>query len=146
MKRSIVVTIISNLFILLFLYTGIMKFFEHDIFMQALLKSTALKRFALPISIIIPVLELFTVSSLMIPRLKRLGLWMAFALMLMFTLYVGLMLQFDLHKPCSCGGIIRYMNWHQHLYFNTAFTLLALLALLLDKNKISIELNKKIYA
>jgi hypothetical protein len=43
------------------------------------------------------------------------------------------MLYFRVDRPCTCGGIISYMNWHQHFYFNTTVTLLAIYGLILNK-------------
>ena len=133
MRKYIIVDISSSLFIFLFLYTGIMKFLEHDVFISALRKSTLLFPFASILSTLVPFLELLTAISLMINRTRRFGLYSFFAMMSIFTIYIGFMLYFQSDLPCTCGGIIKYMNWHQHFYFNSGFTVLAILALWLDK-------------
>ena len=133
MKKETFVDIITSLIILLLLYTGIMKIIEHDVFLGALLKSNQLRPFANILSILVPLAELLLVASLWIPKTKRIGLLGSSILMGLFTVYVGAMLYLRSDRPCTCGGIIRYLNWHQHFYFNTCFMVLALLAFWLDR-------------
>jgi hypothetical protein len=93
------------------------------------------------VAAVIPPAELLIAAMLLIPffsykpRLKKYGLYSAAALMTLFTLYIGYMVEFRTDRPCTCGGIIQLMNWHQHMYFNTASTLLAYWAIYLN-NKI----------
>lgn len=133
MKKSVVINILICLFIFLFLYTGLMKFLDHDLFISSLRKSPLLKNISLPLSFIIPGVELLTIISLIIPRTQKIGLVGFLVLMSIFTIYVGFMLYFQSDLPCTCGGVISQMNWHQHLYFNSFFTVLAVIALLLNK-------------
>jgi putative oxidoreductase len=142
MKKQIVVDIISCLFILLFLYTGLMKIFDHDVFVNALDRSTILHDYASVISVAVPFAELLIVASLVVPKTRQIGLYGSFILMALFTIYVGYMLYFRTDRYCSCGGIIRYLNWHQHFYFNTGFTILGLLAIWLDK-KIRLQVKQQ---
>lgn len=138
MKKSTVVDIISCLFILLFLYTGIVKLVNHEYFRTALGLSP-LHKYGAFIAIPIPVLEVLIALALLIPlysnrpRLRKWGLYGSALLMAVFTVYVGWMLKYASHLPCTCGGIIQQMNWHQHFYFNTLFTLLALLGIWLNR-------------
>jgi hypothetical protein len=55
--------------------------------------------------------------------------------MFLFTIYVGLMISFAPHLPCSCGGVIKQMSWKQHLTFNTFFTALALFGIWLSRRQ-----------
>lgn len=134
MKKFFLNEIIPSLFILLFLYTGIMKIIEHDIFEEALLKSPMLVNMAVILSYLIPSIELLIVISLLVPRTRRIGLSSSLFLMSVFTIYIAIMLYFRSDRPCTCGGVIKLMNWHQHLYFNIFFTLLALLSLRMGKD------------
>ena len=133
MKKSIVVDIFSCFFIVLFLYTGLMKFLEHDVFLTALQRSPLLLKFAPILSILVPLGELLIAISMLIPQSRKLGLYGFLIMMCIFTIYIGFMLYFRSDRPCTCGGIIKYMNWHQHFYFNSGFILLAILAIWLDK-------------
>ena len=133
MKRTIILDIITSLFILLFLYTGVNKIIDHQRFDWALHKSPLLHTAAPVLAWLVPVGEISIAISLLIPRARRIGLISSAILMGIFTIYVGFMLSFRNDRPCTCGGIIEYMNWHQHLYFNLGFTVMGLLALKIDK-------------
>jgi len=140
MKRVLILDIISSLFIILFLYTGVWKLLDQDTFRAALSKLPVIMSYEGLIAIFIPMLEVLIAVSLLGGMLKdnkifrKWGLAGSLVLMTIFTLYVGYMLTKYTHRlPCSCGGIMRQLNWHQHLYFNTAFTLLALVGLMLNK-------------
>jgi len=139
MKKTIIVDIISCLYAMLFLYTGIYKFLDQELFRQALSKSPLLSSFTPVLAIGIPALEILIAFSLLLPFFRttkwarKWGLYTGTALMAIFTLYIGYMLKFEHGRlPCSCGGIIQKMNWHQHFYFNSCFTLLGILAIWLN--------------
>jgi len=139
MKKIILVEIISYFFVLLFLYTGLMKLIDFQLFRLSLAKSPLLNPFGSALGILVPVVELLVALSLLAPRTQNLGLRCSSIMMGVFTLYVGYMIYFLPHRlPCSCGGIIKEMNWHQHLYFNILSTLIALLALRMN----SIQLKR----
>jgi len=147
-KKSIIVNIISWLYAVLFLYTGIYKFIDHVLFKETMTKSALIRRFSGIIAITIPSLELLIAFALLMPfflytpRTRKWGLYAGTALMTIFTIYVGYMLKFVPDLPCSCGGIISKMSWHQHLYFNSCFTALGLLAILLNTRQSEEKQNK----
>lgn len=140
MKRSTLVDIISCLFILLFLYTGLFKELNYESFKAALEKSAKISMFAPFLARAVPLIELSITACLLVPlissgsRLRNWGLYSAAVLMLIFTVYVWTILKFSHGLPCTCGGIIQQMNWHQHLYFNAVFTALAITAIWLNKH------------
>jgi len=141
MKKLIIVDIISSLFIILFLYTGIYKMLDLNHFKGALSKSPLLKNIFGEVAYTLPPLEILVALFLLIPffvhqpRLRNWGLYSSSVMMTVFTLYIGYMLAFRSDRPCTCGGIISQMNWHQHLYFNTMFTFLAFLAIWLNNKQ-----------
>ena len=142
MKKALILDIIANFFILLFLYTGIMKIIDHHRFDWALHKSPLLYGVAPILSYLVPIGELLIVMGLMLPRTRRLGLISSLCLMSIFTIYIGYMLYFRMDRPCTCGGIISYMNWHQHFYFNTAATLLALYGVLMHPKRTDLDTKR----
>jgi len=139
MKKDRIVDIISSLFIVLFLYTGINKLFNQSLFKFTLYKLHFLDHHQEWIAWFIPLVELLIAASLLIPlfkenhMLRKWGLMASFILMAIFTLYVGYMLKYVQDLPCSCGGIIQKLSWHQHLYFNALFSVFALLGMLLNR-------------
>ncbi len=134
MKKATIVEIISLLFILLFMYTGVNKLIDHQTFYSALNKSPLLTSFAGILSWLVPIGEVAISIALFNPRTRKIGLACASIMMAIFTIYIGYMLAYRSDRPCTCGGVIQLMTWHQHFYFNTAFTLLGVLGLwLLNK-------------
>ncbi|WP_417857511.1 MauE/DoxX family redox-associated membrane protein, partial [Xanthomarina gelatinilytica] len=64
-------------------------------------------------------------------RFRIPALFAAFALMVMFTAYIVIILNFSDFIPCSCGGVLEKLSWTQHLIFNIAFIILAGVAVFL---------------
>jgi putative oxidoreductase len=129
-----IIKIISYAFILLFVYTALSKWFTYKIYLYDLSRSPELRQFAIPISIVVPAVELLAVSLLLFDRTLRKGLWLSFSLMVLFTLYVAYVLIYSPDLPCTCGGIIRELSWRQHLIFNLLFTGLAAWAIRLSRH------------
>lgn len=125
MKKSLILEVIILLFVLLFVYTALSKWFLYSVYLSDLKRSPELGPFAVPISIIIPASELLVSSLLLIGRTRLLGLYGSLVLMALFTLYVTYVLTMTTQRPCTCGGIIRELTWPQHLMFNILFTSLA---------------------
>lgn len=133
MKRNTIVEIIAALFILLFVYTAVSKLMEGVKFEVVLGKSPLIADYAAFISWALPVTELLVALLLLFPRTRLLGLYSSATLMTIFTAYLAYMIAFTPKLPCSCGGVLRHMNWNQHLLFNVFFLLLALWGILLSK-------------
>lgn len=135
MKKHIIIEVIASLFILLFLYTALMKLIDHASFKNTLRQSPLMLNFASIVTIILPIAELLISLALFFERTRKLGLYGSLLLMSLFSFYVGYMIRYSPSLPCSCGGIIRQMNWHQHLYFNVLFSFLALAGIWLNRAK-----------
>jgi hypothetical protein len=125
-KRETVSEIICALFILLFVYTGISKLLSMEGFVKVLHRSTLVSRFAVLLGWFLPLFELFVAGLLVFPALRKTGLYLSLLLMVLFTAYIGWMLLYETGLPCSCGGVIEYLSWRQHLIFNTVFIVLAI--------------------
>jgi len=138
------IEIIAALFILLFLYTGISKIREHTSFRIALSQSPLLGSTAGLLSWLLPITEIITASLLLFPITRKHGLMISLGLMSLFTIYIAFMVFFIPSLPCSCGGVLKELNWNQHLSFNIFFTALSIIALWLTKrNKLFIAINRK---
>ncbi|MBN8850516.1 MAG: hypothetical protein BGO55_31605 [Sphingobacteriales bacterium 50-39] len=133
MKKRTIVDIIASLFILLFVYTAMSKLYESEKFKWVLGKSPLISSFSDIISWLLPATELLVSGLLFMPRTRKIGLYSAFGLMTIFTLYIAYMILFAPKLPCSCGGIIQKMTWKQHLLFNIGFTILAGYAIWLNR-------------
>ena len=135
MKRTTLIETIIFLYAILFLYTGISKLLEYDVFKENIAGSPILAPVASPIAWGVPLLEFSVTAMLVIPRWRLKGLYAAITLMILFTAYVIAILLFDKDLPCSCGGIIQQLSWPQHLFFNSIFILLAIWGIVLQKRE-----------
>ncbi|PWJ96016.1 methylamine utilization protein MauE [Flavobacterium araucananum] len=137
--KTLILDIICLVFALLFMYAAASKLFDFENFKIQLGQSPLLSAFANWISITVPVLELIIAVVLFIRNYRLIGLCAAYMLMIMFTVYIYIILNFSAFVPCSCGGILEKMTWREHLIFNICFVLLAIIGIILaPKHKISI--------
>jgi len=123
-KSQMLVEVISVLFVLLFIYAAVSKVRSPEIFIGQLGKSPVIAPFAKYMAFAVPAIEVGIAVLLMTRRRQLLGLYMAFTMMVIFTVYIIVILNFSPYIPCSCGGILEKMNWRQHLVFNCVFVLL----------------------
>jgi uncharacterized membrane protein YphA (DoxX/SURF4 family) len=140
LSKSTIVEIISVLFIILFLYTGISKLMEYAVFKEQIADSPILQPIAPFIAWGLPFTEFLVTILLIIPRWRLKGLYASLILMVAFTGYIGAIMIFNKELPCSCGGIISELSWQGHLIFNSIFILLAFAGVLLEK--LTRQLNK----
>lgn len=128
--RNIFTEIVAALLVLLFLYTAISKLAERDSFVSAMKHNITVARYAVPLSWLIPLIELVIVFLLFVPLYRRRGLLYSTVLMGLFTAYVGYMLLTQSSLPCTCGGILEQMTWRSHFWFNLITTITSLAAFL----------------
>jgi uncharacterized membrane protein YphA (DoxX/SURF4 family) len=123
-------------------YAAVSKLLDFENFQVQLGQSPLLSAFAGIISWVVPLIELVIASLLIVPRLRKAGLYAAFTLMVMFTAYIFIILNYSTFVPCSCGGVLEKMGWKGHLIFNVCFTVLAFVGLFLIKQDDSSERTK----
>lgn len=131
MKQTII-EIISILFMILFLYTGISKLMDFQVFEEQL-KESIFKLFAPFVALALPLVEVCVALLLLIPKWRLKGLYFSLLLMIAFTIYVIGLVSFAHELPCSCGGVLQEMSWPQHIIFNCAFLGLSILGIRLYK-------------
>lgn len=131
MKKALVIEIIASLLIILFVYTALSKLLDYQTFKGQLAKSPYISPFAGLTAWALPAGELLIVGALLLTRTRLIGLYASFALMLLFTIYIYVMLHYSPYVPCSCGGVLSQLSWEQHLLFNIVFTILALTGIVL---------------
>jgi hypothetical protein len=132
-KTNYVLQLICSLFIFLFVYTALSKFYAFDRFVNFLGKSPLIGSSKYVAAWSIPSAELTVSLLLLLPSTRRIGVYCAFVLMSLFTAYVGYMILFVPHLPCSCGGIIQKLTWQQHLVLNLVLTGIAATAVFQHK-------------
>ena len=133
---SLFVQVTSYLYILLFVYASLSKLLDFENFRVQLAQSPLLSAYAGLIAPSVILVELFIVLLLFLRKTRLIGLYGSFFLMVAFTVYIYLILNYSDFIPCSCGGIIEKLGWTEHLIFNIAFAVLALVAvIILEKEK-----------
>lgn len=133
--HSFLVQATCYLYILLFVYAALSKLLDFEDFRVQLAESPLLSAYAGLIAPFVISLELLIVLLLSFKTTRLTGLYASFFLMVAFTVYIYLILNFSEFVPCSCGGIIEELGWTEHLVFNITFALLALLAIVLTEKE-----------
>lgn len=112
-------------FAFLFVYAGMSKLLDFETFQVQLAQSPLLSAYAGFVAWAVPVSEFFIGILLLIDRIRVWGLSGFFFLMVLFTTYIIIILNFADFVPCSCGGVLEKMSWGQHLVFNLVFVLVS---------------------
>ena len=133
--RSVIVQTASYLYILLFVYAAVSKLLEFEDFRVQLAQSPLLSAHAGFIAPFVISAELFLVLLLCFKATRLIGLYASFFLMIAFTVYIYLILNYSDFIPCSCGGIIEKLGWTEHMIFNISSALMALAAVVLTEKE-----------
>lgn len=116
--RSVIIDLITYLFVLLFIYTGSSKIYafkDFDIVLSLLPIAGVYHQF---FAIAIISIQLIIAVLLIIPITKIAGLHLSFGLLIVFSLCLIYMVLFEKVLPCSCGGITSRLSWKAHIYVN----------------------------
>ena len=166
-SRNNIIVLISSLLASLFVYTGLNKLMDNDVFKAQLGRSPFIQGMAGIIATALPTGELLIAILLCIPPANQtklrlpgslklflsrfpsarlLGLYLSYGLMLLFTGYIYIMLHYAYDLPCSCGGVLSSLSWKDHLIFNSIFTIIAFVGVILQTSisRIGPKTNKYI--
>lgn len=138
MNRKTILESIVAFLVFIFLYTGLSKYLNINQFRGSLGKSPMLSDYKDIVSIVLPGVEVLTTALLIVPKFRLIGLHVTLVLLSMFTVYLVYMVSFDPKLPCTCGGIISQLNWHQHIVLNLFLLTISFLGI-----KIQREINSK---
>lgn len=130
--KNNIVTVISYLYTFLFTYTAISKIIDFETFVVQLGQSPLLSAYANWVAVLIPAAEIIISLILLVPKIRYIGLFLAFGLMVMFSSYIIIILNYSDFIPCSCGGILSDMNWNEHLIFNFTFVFIGGICIILE--------------
>ncbi|WP_035663513.1 DoxX family protein [Flavobacterium sp. ACAM 123] len=139
-----ILEVVCLLYMLLLIYAAVSKLLDFENFQVQLGQSPLLSAFAGWVSWGVPIVELVIALLLLVPRFRLVGLFAAFSLLVMFTTYIIIILNFSSFIPCSCGGILEKMGWTEHLLFNIGFLVLALIGIRLITPSKTVENTVKI--
>lgn len=140
---TILVKFTAYFFILLFIYAAVSKLMDFEAFQVQLAQSPLLSAYAGAISYAVIIVEIILAVMLCLSKTRLIGLYASFGLMVSFTVYIYLILNFSDFVPCSCGGILEKLGWTEHLIFNIVCVILALVSIfIMERQK---ETAKKKY-
>ena len=116
MKTNYIQTTVVILLCTLFIYAGIFKAMDYQLFLSDLSKSPLLVKYDK--TILAPAVlgtEFLIVFLLAFNLTRKTGLFLSFFVMLLFTLYLSTLYFFYTNIPCSCGGILGKMSYPTHI-------------------------------
>ena len=122
--KYLIVLSISYITTLLFIYAATSKVIDFENFQVQIGQSPMLSAFASYLAYAVPVVELGISILLINSRRRMMGLVLSFSLMVMFTAYIYIILNYSSFVPCSCGGLLEELSWNQHIIFNLVFVAL----------------------
>ncbi len=126
---------VSMLLAVLFVYAATSKLWDFQQFKVQLGQSPILTAYADWVAWLVPITEYVLALLLVMDSFRLSALYGAFGLMIVFTTYIILVLNFSDYVPCSCGGVLENLGWTEHIVFNLVFVVLSLIAILqLEKN------------
>jgi uncharacterized membrane protein YphA (DoxX/SURF4 family) len=133
-SKRIFIELVCLLYVLLFVYAAVSKLMDFENFKVQLGQSPLISTFASWVSWLVPLVELFIAILLVFPKSRIYGLLAALSMMIMFTAYIFIILNYSAFVPCSCGGILEKMDWTEHLIFNFVFVIVAIFAIVFDRS------------
>ena len=135
-KKQVTLECVCAMLIGLFLYASTSKFIDFNRFIGQM-NNQPLPNSWTPILVwAIPLLEVAASVALAFDRTRLPGLYVSFGLMMIFTVYTGIvLLHFFRYVPCSCGGVIQKLTWPQHLLLNLFYLAISMLGIVLQQKK-----------
>lgn len=136
--RKVVIEIIAALLVLLFLYASISKLLGFSLFVDEMNNQPFPNWMTPYLVVLIPGSEILIALALLFDRSRMMGFYASLILLFLFTLYSALVLfnVFD-YVPCSCGGMLKKLNWWQHTLLTASFLILSITAIALNKKRIA---------
>jgi hypothetical protein len=129
--KHLIVVSVSYATALLFTYAAVSKLIDFENFQVQLGQSPLLSAFAQYISYVVPISEIILAIALSNSKYRKVALKASYLLMILFTTYIYVIINFSAFVPCSCGGVLEKMTWSQHLAFNIIFIIALLFAIML---------------
>lgn len=140
--RDLILLTCYFLFTSMYLYAAVSKLLTHQVFMLQMKLQPFPNEFAPILAWGIPVTEIIISLMMMTLPFRKLGLFLATALMVCFTGYIILVKMHMFDKiPCSCGGAISTFTWTQHLIFNLFFVVIGITGIYLERRTAGIARN-----
>lgn len=119
MKRNKAILIFSNLtaglLVVIFCTAVVSKMFGFKTFRYNLGETVGLKDWASFLSYFLLTIYLSAITLLCISRLRMIGYYLSFTLLLSYSVYIGILFSTSQAMPCTCIGILDRLTWKQNL-------------------------------
>src|SRR5690606_31782620 len=103
--KNNIVTVIGYLYVLLFVYAAVSKLLDVETFQVQLGQSPLLSAISNWVAWRVVIGEMLITGFILFDKTKQICFFLAFAMLVMFTTYILIILNFSSYVPCSCGGI-----------------------------------------
>jgi hypothetical protein len=135
--KTLFINTVYFLFIAMFLYAAFSKWLGFNVYASQMKHQPFPEWMSSILVWAIPISEVIVVLLMIITKTSKLGLMIATAMMIAFSIYIALILLhiFGDKIPCSCGGAISQFTWPQHLVFNLFFVIMGVIAVYLERDK-----------
>ncbi|WP_339610462.1 MauE/DoxX family redox-associated membrane protein [uncultured Planktosalinus sp.] len=133
--KKYLVDLFIFLFILLFVYAAVSKLVDYETFENQLGQSPLLSAFAGWVAPGVIIIELLIALLLIFERTRLFALFGFYSMMVLFTTYIIIILNFTDFIPCSCGGVLEQLGWTEHLVFNVGFMGLAVVGIIVENKR-----------
>jgi uncharacterized membrane protein YphA (DoxX/SURF4 family) len=136
MHNNKILIVIKYLIAILFIYAGVYKIMDVEIFKSQMGESPLLPETLIPyIAIILPISEIVLGLCLIFNIQVLFSLWTSSLLMVFFSCYLIILFTMYEKPPCACGGILSKMDYPEHIVFNIIYTLICIVAVYLYEKK-----------
>lgn len=129
--NKIFVEVIVAILLIVWFHTSISKLADFEGLRIQMSQSVVFRRIPMLAAIVGPSLEIIAAVLLIFKRTRLVGMIGSFLLMLFFTWYVSYLMIVMPTLPCSCGGVVRFLTWPQHLAFNIFLTIISFAGILM---------------
>lgn len=142
--KAILTEVAAVVLCVVYSYTAYQKIVGHAGFVMHFKQVPLFGNFPTLSAITIPALEILIVLLLIVQnsRLKRIGFSLSMVLLMLFTVYLGMMKLFASKLPCSCGGFISSLTFGEHIVFNLFLLTLSIVGFILTSGLGLIQVSK----
>ncbi|PKO99285.1 MAG: hypothetical protein CVU03_02440 [Bacteroidetes bacterium HGW-Bacteroidetes-2] len=137
--KKFLLDVLVFLFILLFVYASVSKLVDYETFENQLGQSPLLSAFAGWVAPGLIIIELLIALFLIFERTRLIALFGFYSMMVLFTTYIIIILNFTDFIPCSCGGVLEQLGWTEHLIFNVGFMGLGVVGIFIQSSKFKVQ-------
>jgi hypothetical protein len=122
--------LLSAILILVYVYAAASKVMELRLFHAQLDYYPYLKPFSGLLFWFVPSVEISIALLLIVPEFRFFGFFLSSILISVFTGYFAAMIfVFNRNLPCPCGGLLRFLDWKQHIILNLTLIAISILGI-----------------